>query len=121
MRVTPSLAHTRARWRERNAAAVVDVEALGNAAAQDRAFEDGQEGGDGFAAREGGVGNRSRVASSSSAIRYVLCRRRSSASSTRRPVHDVAHPELVGGVEREAAAVLGRGRVGRARHQARGD
>ena len=36
-------------------AAVVDVEPLGNAAAQDRPLEDGQEGGDRLAAREGRV------------------------------------------------------------------
>jgi hypothetical protein len=33
-------------------------------------------------------------------------------------VHDVAHPELVGGVVAEAPSVLARGRVDRTRHQA---
>ncbi len=94
-----------------------DVEALGNPAAEQGPLEDRQEGRDRFAAREGRVGNhaggivkqRDQVGLVAPAIVGV---------EHRRPVHDVAHPELVGGVVTEAAAVLARRPVARARHQA---
>ena len=91
--------------------AVVDVEPLGDAAAQDGLLEHGQEGGGVLGEREGGVGHdaggvvekRDEVGSCACA-----CRRRD-----RGAVHDVAHPELVGLLEGEAAAVLAVGSLGR--------
>ena len=50
-------------------------------------------------------------------MRYVLWRAAIVGVEDRRPVHDVAHPELAGGVEGEAAPVLARRLLRAARHQ----
>lgn len=97
--------------------AVIHVQTFRNAAAEDRAFEDGQEGGHRFAAREGRVRNHpGRIVEQRDEVRLVPPA--VLGVEHRRPVHDVAHPELVGGVVTEAAPVFARGCVGRTRHQA---
>ena len=97
--------------------AVVDVEALRDPAAQNRAFEDRQEGRDGFAAREGRVRNHARgIVEQRDEVRLVP------ASILRvehgGPVHDVAHPEFIGGLVAEATPVFAGGGLRRTRHQA---
>lgn len=97
--------------------AVVDVQPLAQAAATDRPFQDREERGHRLVPREGGGRNdprgvieqRDEIGFMASAIVDV---------EDARAVHDVTHPEFVGRVEREAAAVLCRRLVWAARHQA---
>ena len=96
---------------------VVDVQALRTAAVQDRPLEDGQERGHGLAAGEGRVRDDARrIVEQRDQVRLVAAP--VLLVEHGRAVHDVAHPELVGGVEAEAAPVLAGGRLGRPRHQA---
>jgi hypothetical protein len=121
--------HAELRAHERQAAraiggAVVDVESGWYRAALDRTGEDRQERGGVFAACEGRLRHTTRVASSSRAIRYVLCHRRSSSSSTVGPcltslVRRSLASEATRGTLRPAAAVA-RARPGAGRLPALG-
>ena len=120
MRVTPNLAQTKREMARTIRRAVVDVQALWDSAAQDRALEDRQKGRDGFAAREGGVGNQAgRIVEQRDQVRLVPPAILGVEHG--RPVHHITHPELVRAVVTEAPPVLAGGSVGRAAPSGRGE
>ena len=82
--------------------AVVDIEALGDAAADEGVGEHGEEGLDVLRGGEGGEGDDTGgVVDEGDEV--ALSPR--SAVTDLRPVHDIAHPQLAGVAEGEAAAV----------------
>ena len=95
--------------------AVVDVEALGQSAAQDRLLEHGQEGGGVLCEREGGVGDDAGgIVEEGDEVGLVS---RLALDGNGGAVHDVAHPAFAGAGEGEAAPVVARGYIGALTHQ----